>query len=234
MSVKSSISAWLNDFINLFYPNLCQACGNYLFQNEKVICTSCLFQLPKTDYHLQKNNPVSILFWGRAKIEYATSYYTFAKGSKFQKLIHKLKYHNQKEIGIELGKHLGYNLGKSEFYEDIDLVVPVPLHPKKQKIRGYNQAEMISIGIAEAMQIPIETNNLIRKVHTESQTRKNRLERWQNVDNIFKLEKPSQIINKHVLLVDDVVTTGSTLEACAQAMLEIEGTKVSIATLAYA
>lgn len=234
MSFKSSISVWFTDFINLFYPRLCEACGNYLFKNEETICTRCLFHLPKTDFHLNKNNPVSILFWGRVNINYATSYYTFSKGSQFQKLIHKLKYHNKKEIGITLGKHFGESLKKSDFFKDIDVIIPVPLHPKKEKIRGYNQANLVAIGLSKSMLKPIESNNLIRKIHTESQTKKNKLERWENVDNIFELVEPSSLINKHILLVDDVVTTGSTLESCANALLKAEGAKVSIATLAYA
>ncbi|MUP36857.1 ComF family protein [Labilibaculum euxinus] len=234
MTLKLSISTWFNDFLNLFYPRLCEACGSYLFKNETTICTRCLFHLPKTDFHLNKNNPVSILFWGRVNINYAASYYTFSKGSQFQKLIHKLKYHNKQEIGIALGKHFGESLKNSEFFKDIDVIIPVPLHPKKEKIRGYNQAELVALGLGKSMLKPTDSKNLIRKIHTESQTKKNKLERWQNVDNIFELIEPSNLINKHILLVDDVVTTGSTLEACAHALLKAEGAKVSIATLAYA
>jgi len=234
MSLKKSIMIWVNDFINLFYPNLCAACGNYLFKNEKVICTKCLYHLPKTDFHLQKHNPVSILFWGRVPIEYAAALYTFSKGSKYQKLIHKLKYHGAKEIGIELGKLLGYNLHQSEYFQEIDIIIPVPLHPKKQKIRGYNQAEVIADGISQSMKKPVVTNSLIRTVHTQSQTKKNKLERWENVDNIFGIQNREQLSHLHVLLVDDVVTTGSTLEACAHALQMADDVKVSIAILAYA
>ncbi|WP_421921023.1 ComF family protein [Marinifilum sp.] len=233
-NLKRNISSLCYDFINLFYPNICQACGNVLYKNETAICSKCLHQIPKTDFHLQKNNPVSVLFWGRVKIEYATSYFTFAKGSKFQKLIHKLKYYSGTDIGIELGKLLAYTIKTSDFYTDIDLIIPVPLHPKKRKIRGYNQAEVIVDGMKEILEIESDYINLYRSVHTQSQTRKSKLERWENVDQIFKLHNPEQLIDKHVLLVDDVVTTGSTLEACAQAILDVEGSKVSIATLAYA
>lgn len=234
MSIKSSISIWFNDFMNLFYPRLCEACGNYLFKNEETICTRCLFNLPKTDFHFKKDNPVSILFWGRVNINYASSYYTFSKGSKFQKLIHKLKYHNKKEIGLVLGKHFGESLKKSDFFKDIDVIIPVPLHPKKEKIRGYNQANMIAIGLSKSMKIPVNSTSLVRLIHTNSQTRKNKLERWENVNNIFELLDPHTLENKHILLVDDVVTTGSTLESCSHALLKAKGAKVSIATLAYA
>jgi ComF family protein len=234
MSIKRSISVWFNDFMNLFYPQLCESCGSYLFKNEKTICTRCLFNLPKTDFHLNKNNPVSILFWGRVNINYAASYYTFSKGSQFQKLIHKLKYHNKKEIGLVLGKHFGESLKKSEFFKDIDVIIPVPLHPKKEKIRGYNQANMVAIGLSKSMMKPVDSKTLIRLVHTESQTRKNKLDRWKNVESIFQIVDPTTLENKHILLVDDVITTGSTLESCAHALLKTKGAKVSIATLAYA
>ena len=221
------------ELLNLFYPNLCQACGNYLFKNETAICSHCLYQIPKTDFHQQKNNPVSILFFGRVKIEYAASYFTFSKGSKFQKLIHRLKYNRRIDIGIELGKHFAYNLRKSEFFNDIDVIVPVPLHPKKQKMRGYNQSEVIANGMSKVMKIEVNTHNLYRSVYTESQTNKSKFDRWENVDNIFKLRNVTEFEGKHVLLVDDVVTTGSTLESCAMAILGVKDSKVSIATLTY-
>ncbi|WP_216616649.1 ComF family protein [Marinifilum caeruleilacunae] len=183
---------------------------------------------------MQKNNPVSILFWGRVKIEQATSYFTFSKGSKFQKLIHKLKYHKRTDIGIEMGKLLAYQLKESDFLLDIDVIIPVPLHPKKEKMRGYNQAVLIVKGMNEILDIDSDTANLYRSVYTQSQTSKSKMERWENVDNIFRLHDPSKLEGKHVLLIDDVVTTGSTLEACAQAILNTKGSKVSIATLAYA
>ena len=234
MSTEHPILEWFSAFVNLFYPRLCESCSNYLFKNEVCICTRCLFHLPKTDFHLEKNNPVSILFWGRVKINYAASYYTFSKGSLFQKLIHKLKYQNKQEIGIALGRHFGESLKKSDFFKDIDLIVPVPLHPKKEKIRGYNQAYLVAIGLGKTMQKPVDTGNLIRMVHTDSQTKKNKLERWQNVDSIFEITDSTALENKHILLVDDVVTTGSTLESCAHAILKAERAQVSIATLAYA
>lgn len=233
-NINKSILTWLNAFVNLFYPRLCESCSNYLFKNEACICTSCLFHLPKTNFHQEKNNPVSMLFWGRVGIRYAASYYTFSKGSQFQSLIHKLKYHDKKEIGVTLGRHFGESLKESDFFKDIDLIIPVPLHPKKEKIRGYNQAVFIANGLSYSMQKPVEIGNLVRLIHTDSQTRKNKLERWQNVESIFQINDTASLENKHILLVDDVVTTGSTLEACAHAILKAKGAQVSVATLAYA
>ncbi len=226
-------STWW-DFLNLFFPLTCATCGNYLFKGEKVICTSCLFQLPKTNFHFQKENPISEIFMGRVNIDNATAFFTFNKGSRYQKLIHKLKYNGQAEIGVELGKHFGNTLMNSDEYRDIDIIIPVPLHPKKKKARTYNQAEMIAKGIAEAMNSELVVDVLVRNVHSVSQTKKDRIERWLNVKNVFALKSTEQLKNKHVLLVDDVVTTGATLEACAQRLLETYQIKVSIACLAQA
>lgn len=225
---------FLGDFFNLFYPRVCAACGNNLVRQETLVCMKCLYDLPKTHYSLQKDNPVCRLFWGRTPIENATSYYFYNKGTKFQKLIHNLKYKGQKEIGYELGKYLGAELKSSPLYASVDVLVPVPLHPKREKERGYNQSDWIVKGMAECMNIPISKGNLYRKVATKTQTKKSRIERWDNVENIFALKNPELFINKHILLVDDVITTGSTFEACANTLLTAENVKVSIAAVASA
>lgn len=222
------------DFLNLLYPRICPSCGQNLFNYERLICTKCLYFIPKTNFHHFIDNPVAQLFWGRVNIENATAYYFFDKGSKFQLLIHNMKYRGQKEIGYELGKIFGGELMSSSAYREIDLVVPVPLHVRKQRKRGYNQSEWIARGIAERMEKPIDTRTLYRAIESETQTRKTRYERWKNVENIFKLKTADDLKEKHILLIDDVVTTGSTLEACARVLLTIENTKVSIATLAMA
>jgi len=225
---------WLTDFFHLFYPSVCASCGEKLLNQEKVICTRCLADIPKTNFHSYSDNPVNQLFWGRAKIENATALFRFQKGSRFQELLHLLKYKGRQDVGEELGRQLGFELKKSDLYKNIHYVIPVPLHPKRQKKRGYNQAECIARGIAESMEITIETENLIRNTATETQTKKSRIERWQNVESIFTVKNPARLQNKEILLVDDVVTTGATLEACAQAILKTNGIKVSIAALATA
>ncbi|MCK4661965.1 MAG: ComF family protein [Bacteroidales bacterium] len=225
-------TSYIKDFINLIYPETCAACGNVLFNQEKLICTKCLYELPKTNFHLEKDNPVNQIFWGRAEIENATAYYYFLKASIFQKLIHKLKYKGLKEIGYELGKLLGAELFSAELYKNIDLIIPVPLHPKRQKKRGYNQSDWIAMGISDQMNIPIDTKSLYRAVATETQTRKTKLERWENVESIFKVRNEEAVKNKHILLIDDVLTTGSTIEACAVTLLKVENVKVSVATIA--
>ncbi|OFX88282.1 MAG: amidophosphoribosyltransferase [Bacteroidetes bacterium GWF2_33_16] len=228
-----TIVKYFTDFFGLFFPELCVVCSKHLFVQEKLICTKCLYHLPKTNFHNDIENPVAQLFWGRAKIEYATAFFYFNKGSQYQDLMHHFKYHGKKEIGFVMGRAFGLQLIESPFKE-IDIIIPVPLHPKKQKKRGYNQSDWIAMGLANSLKKDADTTTLVRSVSTATQTRKTRFERWQNVENIFKIIDPSKIEGKHILLVDDVVTTGSTLEACANAILEIKNTKVSIATLAVA
>jgi len=224
----------LSDFSELFYPNLCVTCGNRLISQEKHVCIDCWQDLPLTNFHLEPENKVAQLFWGRVKIQCATSFFSYKKGSKYQQLIHFVKYKGLTELGIEAGKRFASSLSESEFFKNIDVLVPVPLHPKKYKKRGFNQSELIAQGMAEVLQKPVSKDNLVREKFTSTQTRKNRYDRWQNVEGIFSLRHPKEFSGKHILLIDDVVTTGSTLEAGAHELLKLENTKVSIATLAFA
>ena len=224
----------MGDFLSLLFPSLCVSCGKNLYSHEALICTQCLYHIPKTNFHFLKDNPVSRLFWGRVNLESAAAYYFFDKGSRFRGLIHKMKYRNQKEIGYELGKIYGNELKSSGLFNEVELVIPVPLHPRKERKRGYNQSEWIARGIAESMEKNLDTQSVYRAIDTESQTRKSRYERWKNVENIFKIHHPEKLQNKYVLIVDDVITTGSTLEACAHSVLSLDGTKVSCVTLAMA
>ena len=224
-------------FFNLqefLFPSLCVTCGNRLISQEKFLCIDCWSDLPVTNFHLNAENKVAQLFWGRVNIDFATSFFAFNKGSNYQHLIHFIKYKGMKELGFETGRKFGYSLLESAGFGSIDIIIPVPLHPKKQKIRGYNQSEWIAKGISETMKKPVSVDNLRRNLHTSTQTRKNRFERWENVENIFEVAQPEVFEGKHVLLIDDVVTTGSTLESCALQMLKIKNVKVSIATLAFA
>jgi ComF family protein len=228
------MNALINDFISLFYPSVCQACGNSLYKGEEIICTFCMYHLPKTNYHEDENNPVIRHFWGKVNIVAASSYYFFNKGQKVQKLVHRLKYKGQKEIGIRLGELYGNELSKSSIFSSADLIVPVPLHKSRLRTRGYNQSDFFAKGLSTAMNIPAETQMVTRNKKTETQTRKNRFSRWQNVSEVFSLATKSNIEGKHFLLVDDVITTGSTLAACAEVFLKHKNTKVSIASIAYA
>lgn len=221
------------DVLELFFPSLCIACGERLVSQEKFLCLDCWNDLPVTSFHDEPGNKVEQLFWGRIRIERAASYFQYRKGSRYQHLIHFIKYKGLKELGYEAGLRFGSIISGSADFSSVDVIVPVPLHRKREKQRGYNQSEWIGRGIAWALQKPLLLGNLVRAVHTKTQTRKTRFERWENVENIFVVTNPSVLAEKHVLLVDDVVTTGSTLEACAGALLQCPNTKVSVATLAF-
>lgn len=223
-----------DDFISLFYPKVCYACGNSLYSNEEVICTYCRFHLPKTNFHKRPDNPLAVVFWGRVNLENVSAFYFFSKRGKVQRLMHRFKYKGSPEIGVYLGRLYGLELKEETAYQNIDMVIPVPLHPQKQQKRGYNQSEKFADGLAQTMGIALETNILIRTHASETQTRKSRFSRWENVKEIFQVTVPQKIAGKHILLVDDVITTGATIEACAKHLFETEGVKVSVASLACA
>jgi len=219
--------------LGLFYPRLCPACSEVLYGNENILCLKCMSEFPRTGFHLDRENDMARLFWGRVMIQDAAAFFYYQKGSRFQNLVHEIKYFNQKQLGILLGRWFGDELANTSFCQ-ADLIHPVPLHAVKLKKRGYNQSEQIALGLSEAFGIPLETTLIERVVNTDTQTRKTKYERWSNVEGIFRVTKPDRLKNKHIILVDDVVTTGSTLEACAAPVLAVEGTTVSILTLGYA
>lgn len=224
----------LEDFLSLFYPRLCKGCQTPLVRGEEVICLCCQADLPKTGFEKIVDNPVSQLFWGRAEIQQATAFCSFDKGGVMQSFLHQLKYKGAKEVGNKLGLLFGLDLIRNLPYQEIELLIPVPLHPKREHKRGYNQSAEIVKGMSEALCKPFSTGNLIRNHYSDTQTNKSRFERWENVKELFSVMKPELFEGQHILLIDDVITTGSTLEACANVLLKIPGTKVSVATLAYA
>lgn len=223
----------LTDFFNLLYPRLCPACNKLLKQGEKEICIPCAYDLPYTDFHLYPDNPLAKQFWGRVPLHAAMALLYFSKGGRTQNLIHHLKYKDQPQIGLLLGRAIGLRLLQSEVYSGIDLLLPVPLHPRRERLRGYNQSDYIARGIAEALHIPVANNILFRNISTATQTSKSRYDRYTNLQEVFIVKQPAAILNKHVLLVDDVITTGATLEACAQAILQHHPLKISVAAAAY-
>ncbi|MFN3917248.1 MAG: ComF family protein [Flavobacteriales bacterium] len=222
------------ELFNLIYPNKCSGCEATLKTNEKSICSDCLFELPRNYYSSIKENPVFKLFWGRVDLEDAASAYYFTKGQRIQYILHSLKYQHNTEVGLKLGLLLGVELCESPYFKNIDVVVPIPLHPKKEKIRGYNQSDFIAKGISNALSVEVDTTSFKRTKHTESQTKKGRFERWENVSEIFSISDKNKFINKHILLIDDVITTGATIEAAAHALKQIEGVKISVAAVASA
>ncbi len=225
---------WLGDFIDVIYPASCVGCQTPLVGNESNICTYCLFELPKTDFHKIQDNVVQRAFSGRCLLQKATSYLHFSKGGVVQALLHALKYRGRTEIGDLVGAMAARELLQDGFLDDIDFVVPIPLHPQKLEKRGYNQSEILASAVADNSNVKLNTNNLVRVEFTETQTRKSRFARWLNVETVFKVIDPGIFENKHILLVDDVVTTGSTVEGCVVQMERIPGIKISLFTLAYA
>jgi len=223
-----------DDFISLLFPRLCYACGNHLLRNENLICTECYVVIPRTNYHTDMDNPVAQLFWGRCMIERAAAFSYYNKGSRIRNLIHNLKYKGIREIGYELGRIYGLSLKSSGFTADIDLIIPVPLHPTKMRIRGFNQSEIISKGISDATGLAVDVKSLSRKTKSATQTKRSRYERWTNVEGIFQVIDPQTIMGRHILLVDDVITTGSTIESCTNELLNVKGVKVSVVALAFA
>lgn len=190
--------------------------------------------MPRTSFYRQKENPVERLFWGKIPVERATSYLYYRKGSDFKQILHRLKYGGQKEIGEAMGRYMAAELRSCGFFEGVDVIVPVPLHKKRLKQRGYNQSEWIARGISAVTGIPVDAYSVAREKNTETQTRKTIMERWENVDGIFILLNPALFIGKHVLIIDDVLTTGATTVACASVFDGIAGVQVSVLTLAVA
>ena len=224
----------LKSLINLLFPRTCAACGNILLEGEDTVCTTCRFLLPKTGYENNPNNPLAQMFFGQMPFNAVMAEFFFSKTGKVQHLIHGLKYHHCRENGIFLGQEIGKSLLKAPDYQGVDCIIPIPLHPKKEKIRGYNQSHVIAEGISEIMNIPIAGKCFVRSVFTDTQTKKSREDRYQNVKDIFEVKNPSQLAGKHVLLVDDVLTTGATLMSAGKALMQVEGIKISVATVACA
>jgi len=220
--------------VDLFYPRLCMACGRSLLEHERVICSYCIVQLPRTHFHNKINNPIETTFWGRADIKAATAYYKYTKEGKVQHLIHQLKYKGFREVGVYVGKELGILLNENARFSDIDFIIPVPLHKSKLQKRGFNQSELFARGLEKSMKAVVIDDNLYRKVASSTQTKKSRWERYKNVNDIFGIRDESLFKNKKLLLVDDVITTGSTIEGCASILNQIEGVEVSVAAMASA
>ena len=234
MNVYQALRAPLDSLLALLYPELCLACHQSLAPADSVLCLRCQYYIAPSNYHVQTPNPVLDRFWGRVELEHACTGFIFNKGSALQRLIHELKYNNQQQVGIELGQQCGELLQGTAPYTSIDCIIPVPLHPKKLRQRGYNQATLFAQGIAEILQKPCLEQHLIRSKYTTTQTKKSRLERLANVEDAFAVEQQEALQHQHILLVDDVITTGATLEACAHKLLAIKGVRVSIAAIALA
>lgn len=224
----------MRELVAVFFPDLCAACQKPLFKGEETVCTSCLSALPYTDYHLYADNPVEKLFWGRTEIHTGVALFHFHKGNRVQNMLHELKYRGNKHVGLLMGRMMGSRLKEEQRIGHVDYVVPIPLHAKKMKTRGYNQSSLIARGIGESTGWNVHEELVVRPVNNPTQTKKTRFERFQNVEGVFALRDFNPNGPAHVLLVDDVVTTGSTLESCIRLFDGMKDVKVSVCVMAYA
>lgn len=230
----TSLVNFLYDFLALIFPELCGACGQNLLKGEREICVSCVYKLPYTTFHQDRDNRLYRQFWGRVDLMQAVAFLHFRKGGRTQRLLHEIKYNKRQDLGKRMGQLYGQELAKSPHFIKPDLIIPVPLHPKKLKLRGYNQSACIAEGLGLALNIPVSLIHLRRNLHTETQTRKSRFARYENMQEAFLVKNANELEGKHLLLVDDVVTTGSTLEACIVCLKQSTEVHISLACLAYA
>jgi len=224
----------VKNLLNLFFPKVCYACSNLLLDNEKEICTTCRHNLPITNYHFEDHEAIKKVLYGRVNLELATALLRFEKKGIVQQLLHNLKYRGHETIGKTLGEWLGNELKTIEAYKSIDIVIPVPLHKRKLRKRGYNQVEKFGREIAKALEVDYIDNVLLKTTATQTQVFKKRIARWNNENEVFTIQNESLIKGKHILLVDDIITTGATIEACSNMLNKAENLKISIATMAIA
>ncbi len=229
----TTLKTTFHSISHLFFPQLCLGCGSDAISNNETICIECLYKLPETNFENIEDNAVSKSLSGRVPFVHASAIYYFTKQSILQSIIFQLKYKQQSNLGIELGKLMGKKLSQSKLYEDVDVLIPLPLHPKKLRQRGYNQTQVLCEGIQTVWDKPIINNAVIRQQNTKTQTKKGRINRWENMEGVFTIDNEQLIIDKHILLVDDVMTTGASIEAFYQAIEHISNIKISVCTLAY-
>jgi ComF family protein len=228
-----SENSFFQSLVHLFFPHLCCGCGTDLLAENDLFCIYCRADMPVTCFEFFPSNPIEKIFWGRSEIQAAAAHLYFTSGSIVQHSLHLLKYRGRKEIGVYFGEQMGKQLIHSRRFDDCDIIIPLPLFTEREKKRGYNQATMIAKGVSRHLKIPVVSDAVCRVKKTETQTHKSRIERWQNMKSTFSISDPEKICGKHVLLVDDVVTTGASLEACAQVILDTPGLRISIACLAH-
>ena len=222
-----------DSLLHLFLPHQCAGCGSDIMSRQQVLCLSCMQRLPLTHFHRHANNPVEKIFWGRLPLMGAASLLYFSKDSILQKIVHQFKYNGHKELGLFIGRKMGEALAQAGRFERVDALVPLPLYATRERKRGYNQAGILCQGMAEVLGLPVLPNSICRRSMSDTQTRKNRIERWQNMQGRFELLRAHELRGKHIVLVDDVITTGATLEACGQELLRAGDVRLSIMTMAY-
>lgn len=227
------MDVWI-DLWELFFPRYCVLCGKRLLRSEDYFCLHCLSDLPRTRFHFHNGHEMEKNLWGKLPLVRATAFLYYSKGNDTQKVLYELKYYGNFKLGIFLGRWMAAEMGESGFFHGIDCIVPVPLHEKKRKARGYNQSEMLAVGLSEVTGIPVVKEAVARIKTTETQTHKGNYERWENVRDVFECVDSNLFVGKHILLVDDVMTTGATMVACADALADIPGLRLSVLTFALA
>lgn len=223
----------LNDFVSLFFPRYCLSCSTSLVGGEETLCTRCIINLPKANYALD-DNPIKDRLIGRLPLSYGLVYLKLKKGGVVQKMLHQLKYNHHPEIGVKLGKVFGHELKENGLTDAFDLIIPVPLHVTRKRKRGYNQSAKFAEGLGYSLGVPWDETISVRKQRTKTQTNKSKLERWENVKDVFSMTKISSVEGKRILLVDDVITTGATLEACGSHLVRSGCAQLSVACIAEA
>jgi competence protein ComFC len=218
----------------MIFPNLCVCCSGYLGGQEEFICDLCNYTLPRFEEFGRKDNQVAQTFWGRTRLEFATSILQFSAKGDVQKVLHEIKYKGNTSLGVYMGEWMGRIIKEKQLFSEVDYIVPLPLHPKKELLRGYNQAELLVRGMCHELGQPMAKDVLIRTKHNSTQTKKHRYERFINTTEIFAVQDSDKLEGKHILLVDDVITTGATIEAAANVLLDVEGVRVSVVSLARA
>lgn len=233
MKIFDGIRHYLNAFLHLLYPQICFGCGTDQIDHTTPLCQQCIQDLPTTDFFSIDDNPVEKIFWGRTNIQFAGALLFFTKDSLVQTLITQLKYHHNKKVGILFGRLIGEAIAMEERFKQIDFIIPIPIKGAKINSRGYNQSAIIAMGMQQVWYRPLLNDVLMKKTWSNSQTKKNRAARLQQVPDLFVLNHPNHIKGKHILLVDDVLTTGATLEAAVASLMAGSPASVSIAVAAY-
>lgn len=232
--LRNPIIRAVQDLGSLFLPRVCGGCDRGLRQFEESLCSHCVADLPRTRFHDDPRNRVEELFRGKVQLASASAFLHFSRTGMVQRMLHRIKYHHDQQLANELGRRMAEDIKDSPRFRSVDLLLPVPLHPKKERMRGYNQSQLLVDGMRQVWPVEDLGKGLVRMVRTPSQTKRNRLDRWQNVKEAFHLPDATPLKDRHVLIVDDVVTTGATLEGCVLVLQEVPGIRVSVYTAACA